>query len=410
MYRSRIIGPLYRYFWRFKLTPAGRGTVGAFLLAAVGSITVEIPIYQLACGLLALLFVTEPLGLLFRPSVDLQGRLPERARGRRVVHRDRYGHQFHSNAGLRFDARHVRIAAGSEDPQRRSVRPNVTPRRIRAVSRDAGRLAPGHLSTSPIHAHSTFPFNLMRFGGSKLPEQTVTVLPAYRSVARIEIPHSQRYQPGGVLMSANVGQSMEYVGNREYVAGEPARRLDFRAWARLGRPVVREYQEEYSCRIALILDTHVPNRLRPGFHGGETLEAGVSLTAAAAEAMSTGDVLIDLFAAGPSLHVLRTDGSRASFDAVLEILASVGPSRPDPFLELSSVVDQELQNVSTAVCVLLDWDEPRRQLAERILEAGCALKIMIVRESPTTLAADAADTHVTQYTPQQVREGTIREL
>jgi hypothetical protein len=35
------------------------------------------------------------------------------------------------------------------------------------------------------------------------------------------------------------------------------RRIDFRSWARLGKPVVREYQEEYYCRIALILDTHV---------------------------------------------------------------------------------------------------------------------------------------------------------
>src|SRR5690606_38839942 len=189
-----------------------------------------------------------------------------------------------------------------------------------------------------------------------------------------------------------------------------ARRMDFRAWARLGKPVVREYQEEYSCRIALLLDTHVPAPRRPGPEGFENLEAAVCLTAATAAALSTGDYLIDLFAAGPNLHVLRTDGSRASFDAVLDILASVDPSRPDPFEQLSPVVDEELQTVSTVVCVLLDWNEPRRQLADRILEAGCALKGLIVREGETTLALEAPGGEIAQYTPAQIREGRIRQL
>lgn len=410
MYRSRIIGPLHRYFWRFKLTPAGRGAVAALLLAAVGSISIEIPIYQVFCGLFGLLLVTEPLGLLLRPRVDLRGRLPDRARAGEsfsglitVTNRSRVP-VFDLMLGLFGLPQEVLLLSGDRYvPTLRRGESVQFPVMLIAARRGTYRVP-------PIHAHSTFPFNLMRFGGSKLPEQTITVLPAYHSVDGIDIPQSQRYQPGGVLTSAHLGNSMEYIGNREYTAGEPARRLDFRAWARLGRPVVREYQEEYSCRIALILDTHVPSRRKPPPEGYANLEAGVSLTAAAAEALSTGDFLIDLFAAGPSLHILRTDGSRASFDAVLDILASVGPSREDPFLELSPVVDEELQTVSTAVCVLLDWDEPRRQLADRILEAGCALKVLIVRERATTLPISAAEGNFAQYSPQQVREGKIREL
>src|SRR5690606_3117381 len=347
MYRSRVIGPLHRYFWGFKLTPAGRGTVVALLLAAIGSITVEIPIYQIFCGLMALLFVTEPLGILLRPTVELSGRLPERARcGEPLT--GVFTVTNHSRRPV-FD-----LMLGMFDLPREIAMVDAD-RYVPALPRNASVDFPLTLTASrrgvyrlpPVHAHSTFPFNLMRFGGSKLAAQSLTVLPAYHALDRIEIPHSQRYQPGGVLASSKLGASMEYIGSREYFPGESARRMDFRAWARLGKPVVREYQEEYSCRIALLLDTHVPAPRRPGPEGFENLEAAVCLTAATAAALSTGDYLIDLFAAGPNLHVLRTDGSRASFDAVLDILASVDPSRPDPFEQLSPVVDEELQTVST---------------------------------------------------------------
>jgi uncharacterized protein (DUF58 family) len=261
----------------------------------------------------------------------------------------------------------------------------------------------------PVHFHSTFPFNLMRFGKCLLPAQSVTVLPEYRALKHLDIPHSQRYQPGGTLMTAHVGDSMEYIGNREYTPGEPARRFDARAWARLGRPVVREFQEEYCCRVAIILDTYVPGRKRPGPDGFANLEAAVSLTAAAAEAMSTGDYLVDFFAAGPNLHVFRSSGSRASFDSVLAILAAVDASRTDPFEQVSPAVAEELLQISTAICVLLDWDEPRRQLTEHILQSGCALKVLIVRDGPTTLPV-AVDRNLRQVSVADVHLGRVLEL
>src|SRR6202008_1442681 len=107
----------------------------------------------------------------------------------------------------------------------------------------------------------------------------ITVVPAFQTIRHFELPVSRRYQPGGVMMSSGLGHSPEYVGNREYTPGEPARRLDFKAWARTGKPVVREYQEEYYSRIALVLDTFVPGRFRRGQEHPQ-FEAAVSLTAA----------------------------------------------------------------------------------------------------------------------------------
>jgi uncharacterized protein (DUF58 family) len=185
-----------------------------------------------------------------------------------------------------------------------------------------------------------------------------------------------------------VGESPEYIGNREYVPGEPARRLDFRSWARTGTPVVREYQEEYYCRIALLLDTYVPHKRGQGRAEAERLEAAVSLSAAVADVLSGGEYLVDLFAAGPELYVFQSGRHTAHFENILEILAGVETCRSDPLETLAPAVAEELTNISAAVCVLLDWDDARRRLLQTIAEAGCALKVLLVRNEPPTQPID----------------------
>ena len=197
MYRSRVIGPLHRYFWHFKLTAAGRGAVLAMLLAAAGSITVEIPIYQIFCGLMALLFVTDPLGILLRPTVELSGRLPERARcGEPLT--GVFTISNHSRKPV-FDLMLGMFDLPREITMLDADRYVPTLRRHDAVEFPLTLMASrrGVYRLPPVHAHWTFPFNLMRFGGSKLASQSLTVLPAYHALDRIEIPHSLRYQPGG---------------------------------------------------------------------------------------------------------------------------------------------------------------------------------------------------------------------
>jgi len=51
------------------------------------------------------------------------------------------------------------------------------------------------------------------------------------------------------------GESEEFVAMREYRRGDSLRRVHWRSTARLGELVVKEYQDEYFVRHALVLDT-----------------------------------------------------------------------------------------------------------------------------------------------------------
>jgi uncharacterized protein (DUF58 family) len=171
--------------------------------------------------------------------------------------------------------------------------------------------------------------------------------------------------------------------------------------------------EEYYCRIALVMDTYVPPERKTAAGGFEDLEAGISLSASVADAMSRGEYIIDIFAAGPELYVFRAGRHTAHLDNVLEILAGVEACRKNPFETVAPALADELKNISAVVCVLLDWDRARQGLARAAAEAGCAVKILVVREGPTSEplenAREIADSVVT-LTPKEVRDGGLGVL
>ena len=399
-----------RLVLRFKFTRAGRVAVMLLFLSALGIITVEVPVYQIFCCLVGLLGCVEFTGMVLRPDLNVTGTLPERitagetAVGSVMVENrgllpacDIMCGLFYLPSGLKH------VDAGAVLPSLRRGERQSLPVSIRGLRR-------GEYALPDLHVHSTFPMNLMRFGRAVVPGSKLTVVPAFHRLEQVDIPISRRYQPGNLLQESRAGDAPEYVGNRDYVPGEPFKRLDFRAWARVGKPVVREYQDEYCARVALVLDTFAP-RSFPYFRSkvGPRLEAAVSLTASIADALNETEATIDVFAAGPDLYLFQTATGTTHFESVLEILAAVESTRHNPFEKLTPVIAESLEETSVVICVLVDWDDSREELTRRIIDSGCALRVVLVRESPPDRPLPN-DERYTQLSPRNILEGEVRVL
>ena len=169
-------------------------------------------------------------------------------------------------------------------------------------------------------------------------------------------------------MTSQLGESFEYLGNRDYREGDNPRDIDWRATARATRPIVREWVEEYMLRAAVILDTHIPASLgrKPAQHRREDFKRGVCICAAVSDYMARQDYLVDLFAAGPDLYHLTAGRSLAYLDQILDILACVEESSAEPFDAIEPHIGALLERLSTVICVFLDWNPVRRNFALRL--------------------------------------------
>lgn len=140
-------------------------------------------------------------------------------------------------------------------------------------------------------------------------------------------------------------------------------------------------------RVAVLLDTHIPAKLprKVAERRRESFERAVEVAAAVSDYMAREDYLVDLFAAGPNLYHLTAGRSLAYLDQILDILACVEENPAQPFDTLEPQIAELLSRISTVICVLLDWDEPRRAFVQRLQEQGVAVKVIILRDDPCTL-------------------------
>jgi hypothetical protein len=218
------------------------------------------------------------------------------------------------------------------------------------------------------------PLGLVRAHSTVASPQSLLVLPRRYPLPPITLPGAQRYQRGGVALASSVGESEEFVALRDYRQGDPLRRVHWRSWARVGRPIVKEYQDEFFVRHALVLDTFASPA------DDEVFEEAISTAASFACSISTQESLLDLLFVGTQAYCFTTGRGVAHTDQMLEVLAVVRPRGGKGFDALETLVLNHAGLISGCICILLAWDAPRQRLVSRLRMMGVPMLVLVIKE------------------------------
>jgi hypothetical protein len=253
-----------------------------------------------------------------------------------------------------------------------TVVPDVLPKSEASVPAQIIPMKRGSLRFTGVTVTRPDPFNLFR-GFIKVPApQSVLVLPRRYHLPPVPLPGYRKYQLGGVALAMSIGESEEFVSLRDYHRGDPLRHIHWKSWAKVGKPIVREFEDEFFVRHALLLDTFA----RPG----EIFEEAVSVAASFAATIDTQESLLDLMFIGPEAYCFTAGRGVAHSDQMLEILASVQPCHNKSFADLQNLVVQHSSILSGCVCVFMAWDAPRQELVRRLLSFGLPLLVLVLAE------------------------------
>jgi uncharacterized protein (DUF58 family) len=414
-YRSPTVAGV---LWLYALASRHLSAAGLLMVLCTGlallyaMFSLLMPIHLLAFAMASILVVDVLTGLPLGPRVNCRRELPERmACG--AEHAIRYELQNRSILNARdivLDA--LPYPRGLSLPEGRAVVVTLPPKG-RATARTVIRAnRRGRYRLPVMRADSGFPFQFWRWGSNGEGARSITVYPAFTPLTAIDMPSGMRYQAGGIALSSQVGQSMEFLGCREFRQGDDFRRLHWRSWARVGYPVVREYREEYLCRTALIVDTARPapyvwDEIRRPTDA--PLEAAISLSAAVADYLAEQDFVVDLFAAGPDVYRFRGGRSLGFLENILDILACVEPHYREPFEEFSDELVQEVAEISSAVFILLKWNDRRRELIEAMEIAGVSVRVYLIAKNAGKVPAELP-AHVHVLAADDVLTGKVTRL
>jgi uncharacterized protein (DUF58 family) len=372
--RSLVYRLVHRLFY-FHLTPAGRAVFWVFLISSsVSLFSFVIKAYVLWCALFALCLGSVIFSRIGRARLEVGVDAPDRVRCGQEFRIDLRARNLGRNT-----ARDLRLQfflpRQLVHPTEVSYLAELKPGQSHDFVQKALPRRRGAYKLDHLLQESCYPFGLWRDSVRHPFEQTVLVYPSYRPIRALDIPVGMRYQPGGLALTSYLGDSTEFLSTREFRSGDPLRHIHWRSWARTGKPIVKEYGEEYFCRLALIVDTVLANPQDP-----MPLESAISLSAAITEYLSRQEYVIDLFAAGPKLYYLQAGRSLAYLQNIMDVLACLEPTPPDDesFLDMETALLEEIEGISTTILVFTDWDRRRRRLLDELAARGTSVLAFLV--------------------------------
>ncbi len=225
-----------------------------------------------------------------------------------------------------------------------------------------------------LQASSFFPSALVKWPRRAPGKDRLLVYPRFTPLAGFDVPHGRNHQPGGIPVASSVGESTELAGTREWREGDRTRDIHWPSLARTGRLVVKEYQEEYFVRLAMVLDVESRDA-----QDDALFERSLSVAAGIADVLARQEYIIDLFAAGSQVFHFQAGRALAHFEHILEILACLEAEDRLDVGALEAVLLPEASRLSAVILVMMDWDEKRAALIQKLKHHGVAVRVLSVR-------------------------------
>lgn len=196
------------------------------------------------------------------------------------------------------------------------------------------------------------------------------VLPPTFSMTPPQPASQRKHHPGGVFLASSVGNADEFMSLRDYRPGDSLRHIHWKTYAKTEKPAVREFEDEYFVRHALVLDTAT---------GDEAVfETAVSIAASLLQGLGLSESLLDLMFVGNRIYSFPAGRGVARSARLLEVLACVEP-RPDGAVsDLAAHIRGHLEKLSGSILILVDWDESREKLAALFQQAGLPAQVYLV--------------------------------
>lgn len=237
----------------------------------------------------------------------------------------------------------------------------------------------GRYPLGPLSLHATDPLGMFFFS-HQLREQTeVLVLPTPLPLPAMDSMRGALYTTAGVHSAPVRGDSVEFLGIREYVPGDPLRRVDWKHSARYGDLFVRDFERFTQTEVCVVLDRSPAMRRIPN-----SFEIMVKAASGALHAAYTSGLPFKLVSGVAEMDDQPAQWSSEQLYASLYALAEVTPQPDFAWLDVAT---KAVAGVAPgALLVLITASADMRLLG--LLDVCARKQIQVVALLPNVPALD----------------------
>lgn len=200
----------------------------------------------------------------------------------------------------------------------------------------------------------------------------LVVLPKRHRLPPLTMPGSAAFRIGGEETSNAIGSAGEFVGLREYRPGDPLRQIHWKSWAHTGRPMVKELEDTFYPRYALVLDTF------PSAPDSAVFEDMVSVAASFIIGLDRSESLLDLMFIAGEAHTVTAGRGMERAEKLMEVLAGVEIQHDARLELLAQTVIRHREKMTSCLLILNGWDESRAEFVKSLLKAAIPCVPLVV--------------------------------
>jgi uncharacterized protein (DUF58 family) len=219
--------------------------------------------------------------------------------------------------------------------------------------------------------------------------EKIVILPSYQPLKYF--PEPTGYLSGGVARKTQNTEVSPYaVSVRDYYPGDPLRRIDWKTTARLDKLMVKEFEEDPQSTVWIFLDSdeqfvYENKNEKQRIKGDDffwqkkttdqihwhqnSFEQQVSIAASICDYYIVNNRFVGFYANGQKQISISPEGGVRQLDKVLEMLASLKPTKDQEITELILSQRNRLGNASTLVIISsntrFDFVDSLKQLQQK---------------------------------------------
>ena len=231
----------------------------------------------------------------------------------------------------------------------------------------------GSITFSDIRAELPDPFGFFqRRRRISNKEGEVLIIPKRYRVPNLDLTGSPELKAGLDTSSTVRGEGGQFMGLREYRGGDSLRSIHWKAWARTGQPIVKEFEELRFPRYGVVLDTNLKAT------GPDMFEEAISVAASFVSKIEKDNCLMDLIFAQEELHIHTAGRGVARTNDLVEALARVNGVDEGEYESLGRMIMRNANDLTACVVVLSGWCSERKGFLERLGGSGLPLIVYAV--------------------------------
>jgi uncharacterized protein (DUF58 family) len=245
----------------------------------------------------------------------------------------------------------------------------------------------GLFTVGPLQVESWDPLGLFRLRRRFGQEEQVVVYPATVPLTRLNLFGSHLLGEEA-LRRQSQHRSALASSVREYTYGDAMNRIHWPSTARMGKVMVKQFDQGLSTSIWVLLD--MEEEVQVGQDGDSSDELGVTIAASIAQRYLSSDIPVGLSAHGDKHHLVPPSTSPNHLQRILESLALVKAEGQVPLAEGLGQIGPYLNRYSTLLVVTPsvkdDWPVSIAPLFDR----GVSVVAVIIDPKSYGVAVDAS--------------------